>query len=845
MLPRVTMVDMGNNNLPSLHVVRIPSWGVYDYDTSYAANQEYQPEDAANNFKELARRNGIKVSRPPQQANDTHGAIANLSPAATEFVPKYSAPEKLAKNVQPKILPVSCSSTKNDQPTTLPVPSAFTGNLQPTALPVPSSLTGNLQHTTLPVPSSLTSNLQPTTPPVSSSLPCNLQPTTPLVSFSSTDNTQPTTILVPSSLTDKVQPATIPSVSSTDNVQPTTPPFSSHNVQRATLSVPSSSHAEATSPMNHEDKKLLGMFENVLKEKKEQSKILQKYIKDMEESKTTITFLTATKTALEKEFQRLTEEVAKLNERNSMLSDEVEALTERLMESEEMKKRLKSQVGTLTSKLQRRENDHESERTLTSSLVDNLKQAEMEKERALNAVELLSHQYDILSKSNEIAESTAKLLAEELQQSKRDKDSAESTAKLLSEELQQNERDKDRLEEDKANLLSKLLMKDFGSEKERRESDAPSDKISSQKNMSLPRRMDSLDGFSSFDGGEDQNWTVVQKKTKGLKSGDSVHPNDSQNFNKKMKAKRSQSFDAATLGVKKCFSCDTGYPNNNVTRESSDNCGPVAFDCLRNYNTMPLTKLDVSFISQEPFSVPHVENPTKQVEPVEQVSSGVESFQGLNGSTTETIVSPKFDTFFAGALPETPFDAFIKSVQSSLSLEHQVPGTGSYIQPNPQFDKAILQIHSHHSGSLPGLKTKDDSKSNEKPQEKDKKKQNLTSFDILMSQLAETFPSKTRNELIVLLKLAKTTFGDQGFRKKKIEEIIKRVGEIIEPDNAEAETAAKICSICRDKIENDEAKLECGHRFHRKCVKQWIQTERTCPLCRSHALTEDDFPTLA
>ena len=45
------------------------------------------------------------------------------------------------------------------------------------------------------------------------------------------------------------------------------------------------------------------MFENVLKEKKVQFKILQKCKKDMEESKTTITFLTATKTSLEAEVQ--------------------------------------------------------------------------------------------------------------------------------------------------------------------------------------------------------------------------------------------------------------------------------------------------------------------------------------------------------------------------------------------------------------------------------------------------------------------------------------------------------------------------------------------------------------
>ena len=40
-----------------------------------------------------------------------------------------------------------------------------------------------------------------------------------------------------------------------------------------------------------------------------------------------------------------------------------------------------------------------------------------------------------------------------------------------------------------------------------------------------------------------------------------------------------------------------------------------------------------------------------------------------------------------------------------------------------------------------------------------------------------------RNELIMLLKLAKATFGDQGFRKKKIEEIVKRVREVIAAEN--------------------------------------------------------------
>lgn len=41
------------------------------------------------------------------------------------------------------------------------------------------------------------------------------------------------------------------------------------------------------------------------------------------------------------------------------------------------------------------------------------------------------------------------------------------------------------------------------------------------------------------------------------------------------------------------------------------------------------------------------------------------------------------------------------------------------------------------------------------------------------------------------------------------------------------------CSICLNKLTGGTKKLNpCGHQFHRKCIKQWIRTNNTCPLCR-------------
>ena len=40
------------------------------------------------------------------------------------------------------------------------------------------------------------------------------------------------------------------------------------------------------------------------------------------------------------------------------------------------------------------------------------------------------------------------------------------------------------------------------------------------------------------------------------------------------------------------------------------------------------------------------------------------------------------------------------------------------------------------------------------------------------------------------------------------------------------------CSICLSKVNKPVCKTSCGHTFHITCLKEWLKTNVTCPLCR-------------
>ena len=50
------------------------------------------------------------------------------------------------------------------------------------------------------------------------------------------------------------------------------------------------------------------------------------------------------------------------------------------------------------------------------------------------------------------------------------------------------------------------------------------------------------------------------------------------------------------------------------------------------------------------------------------------------------------------------------------------------------------------------------------------------------------------------------------------------------------------CSICLSDVnvtDNDKLILNCGHMFHKDCIKNWIIVHKTCPLCRENVIFLD------
>ena len=52
------------------------------------------------------------------------------------------------------------------------------------------------------------------------------------------------------------------------------------------------------------------------------------------------------------------------------------------------------------------------------------------------------------------------------------------------------------------------------------------------------------------------------------------------------------------------------------------------------------------------------------------------------------------------------------------------------------------------------------------------------------------------------------------------------------------------CLICQDQEDinfchEETSVLNCGHLFHKKCLKKWLDTNSTCPECKSAVKTND------
>ena len=58
--------------------------------------------------------------------------------------------------------------------------------------------------------------------------------------------------------------------------------------------------------------------------------------------------------------------------------------------------------------------------------------------------------------------------------------------------------------------------------------------------------------------------------------------------------------------------------------------------------------------------------------------------------------------------------------------------------------------------------------------------------------------------------------------------------------HAEYHEQQEECVICLDDIETEWRELECHHRYHKKCIEDWISIRAKCPMCMKNINKVDD-----
>ena len=67
----------------------------------------------------------------------------------------------------------------------------------------------------------------------------------------------------------------------------------------------------------------------------------------------------------------------------------------------------------------------------------------------------------------------------------------------------------------------------------------------------------------------------------------------------------------------------------------------------------------------------------------------------------------------------------------------------------------------------------------------------------------------------------------------------------IKLNNDDTTSKEEQCAICLEDFSLHRTEtFPCQHKFHRICLEEWFKIERTCPLCRTIVLFNDEYPDL-
>eukprot|EP00256_Glycine_max_P057523 XP_014625385.1 E3 ubiquitin-protein ligase MBR2 [Glycine max] len=74
-----------------------------------------------------------------------------------------------------------------------------------------------------------------------------------------------------------------------------------------------------------------------------------------------------------------------------------------------------------------------------------------------------------------------------------------------------------------------------------------------------------------------------------------------------------------------------------------------------------------------------------------------------------------------------------------------------------------------------------------------------------------------------------------GLSEEIVSKLLKKKKYSAEPDS---QHEAEPCCVCQEEYKDgdDLGSLDCGHDYHRDCIKQWLMHKNLCPICKTTGL---------
>ncbi|KAF8774194.1 E3 ubiquitin-protein ligase TTC3 like protein [Argiope bruennichi] len=110
-------------------------------------------------------------------------------------------------------------------------------------------------------------------------------------------------------------------------------------------------------------------------------------------------------------------------------------------------------------------------------------------------------------------------------------------------------------------------------------------------------------------------------------------------------------------------------------------------------------------------------------------------------------------------------------------------------------------------------------------------------------------PKAVPNVVLVNKKLAAETKAKEPTPVRETSTAKKTAWGVSDSESSKQWTGSEIdegCIICYEDMTHKTAyKVDCGHHFHFKCIKEWLNKKSDCPICRVHLLLPEDYPALS